>query len=76
LRKLLDAGLCPLINSDDPAYFGGYMNENWLATFAALKLDASHAVQLAKNSFEASFCDAAMKRKYSDRVGAVAADFY
>lgn len=76
LRKLLDAGLCPLINSDDPAYFVGYMNENWLATFAALHLDATHAVQLAKNSFEASFCDAAMKRKYSDRVGAVVADFY
>jgi adenine deaminase len=75
LRQLLDAGLCPLINSDDPAYFGGYMNENWLATFAALNLDASHAVQLAKNSFEASFCDAAMKRKYVDRVSEVVASF-
>jgi adenine deaminase len=75
LRKLLEAGLCPLINSDDPAYFGGYMNDNWLATFSALGLDASHAVQLAKNSFEASFCDAAMKRKYVDRVSAVIANF-
>jgi adenine deaminase len=75
LRKLLDAGLCAMINSDDPAYFGGYMNDNWLATFSALGLDASHAVQLAKNSFEASFCDAAMKRKYHDRVSAVVADF-
>jgi adenine deaminase len=75
LRKLLDAGLCAMINSDDPAYFGGYMNDNWLATFSALGLDASHAVQLAKNSFEASFCDAAMKRKYQDRVSAVVADF-
>ena len=76
LRQLLDAGLVPLINSDDPAYFGGYMNENWLATFSALKLDASHAEQLAKNSFEASFCDASLKRHYLDRVSAVVADFY
>jgi adenine deaminase len=76
LRKLLDAGLCAMINSDDPAYFGGYMNENWLATFAALNLDATHAVQLAKNSFEASFCDAEMKRKYMDRVSELVESFY
>jgi adenosine deaminase len=76
LRQLLDAGLCAMINSDDPAYFGGYMNENWLATFEALNLDATHAVQLAKNSFEASFCNAAMKRKYVDRVSAVVEAFY
>jgi adenine deaminase len=75
LRQLLDSGLCAMINSDDPAYFGGYMNDNWLATFSALNLDASHAMQLAKNSFEASFCDAAMKRKYLDRVSEVAASF-
>ncbi len=75
LRKLLDAGLCAMINSDDPAYFGGYMTGNWLATFSALNLDAGHAVQLANNSFEASFCDAAVKRKYMDRVSQVVADF-
>jgi adenine deaminase len=71
LRKLLDAGLCAMINSDDPAYFGGYMNENWLATFPALALDASHAVQLARNSFEASFCSADKKRQYTDRLAAL-----
>ncbi|MBS7808967.1 adenosine deaminase [Variovorax sp. PCZ-1] len=76
LRKPLDAGLCAMINSDDPAYFGGYMNDNWQATFTALGLDASHAVQLAKNSFEASFCDAAMKRKYADRVSSVVESFH
>ncbi len=76
LRHLLDAGLVPLINSDDPAYFGGYMNENWLATFSALQLNSSHAEQLAKNSFEASFCDAVTKRKYLDRLSGVLADFY
>jgi adenine deaminase len=76
LSKLLDSGLCAMINSDDPAYFGGYMNDNWLATFSALGLDASHAVQLAKNSFEASFCDAAIKRNYMDRVSTAVADFH
>jgi adenine deaminase len=75
LRQLLDSGLCAMINSDDPAYFGGYMNENWLATFAALNLDASHAVQLAKNSFEASFCDAVTKLRYLDKVEAACGEF-
>ena len=56
LPALLDAGLCATIHSDDPAYFGGYMNQNWVETFAALpRLNASHAYQLACNSFEASF---------------------
>ncbi len=75
LRQLLDAGLCAMINSDDPAYFGGYMNDNWQATFTALQLDSQYAVQLAKNSFEASFCDAACKRAYTDRMAQVLAEF-
>ena len=75
LRQLLDAGLCAMINSDDPAYFGGYMNDNWLGTFAALNLSAEHAVQLAKNSFEASFCSAEQKRSYIDRVAAMVDSF-
>jgi adenine deaminase len=68
IPQLLDAGLVATINSDDPAYFGGYMNENFLQTFAATGLDAPHAYQLAKNSFEASFVDASMKKKYIDRL--------
>ena len=75
LRQLLDAGLCAMINSDDPAYFGGYMNDNWLGTFAALNLSAEHAVQLAKNSFEASFCSPEQKRVYMDRVASIADSF-
>ncbi|HYG41917.1 MAG TPA: adenosine deaminase [Bordetella sp.] len=56
LAVLLDANLCVTVNSDDPAYFGGYLNQNFLETFRALpQLDARHAVQLARNSFEASF---------------------
>ncbi len=64
LKKLLDAGLCVTINSDDPAYFGGYMNANWDAIFSALDLSKSDAVQLAKNSFEAAFTDAATRAGY------------
>jgi adenosine deaminase len=52
LRRLLDAGLAVTVNSDDPAYFGGYVNANYLAAFEALPLDAGHARQLARNSFE------------------------
>ena len=55
LKQLLDAGLKVTINSDDPAYFGGYLLQNFVETFAALELDASHAYTLARNSLEASF---------------------
>ncbi len=55
LKSMLDMGLKVTINSDDPAYFGGYLNQNYLETFAALNLDASAAYTLARNSFEASF---------------------
>jgi len=68
LGELLEAGLVATINSDDPAYFGGYMNDNFVATFDALGLDRKDAQQLAKNSFSASFLDAATKKKYLDEV--------
>jgi adenosine deaminase len=55
LKQLLDAGCAVTLHSDDPAYFGGYMNTNWLATFNALDLSAADAHALARNSFEASF---------------------
>jgi adenine deaminase len=71
LRQLLNAGLCATINSDDPAYFGGYMNANFLSTFEALDLGAEYAYQLAKNSFEASFCSQAQKEKYTDKLIAI-----
>ena len=70
LRQLLDAGLCATVNSDDPAYFGGYVNENFLQTFAATGLDARHAYQLARNSFEGSFASDAQKKGYIDRLDA------
>jgi len=70
IRSLLDAGLVATINSDDPAYFGGYMNENWVQTFAATGLTAAHAWQLAANSFEASFIDAPARRAYMEQLQA------
>ncbi|HEX8786587.1 MAG TPA: adenosine deaminase [Telluria sp.] len=70
LRRLLDAGLCATVNSDDPAYFGGYVNDNYLAAFEALPLDAGHARQLARNSFEAAFVEPEQKRAWLAEVDA------
>jgi adenosine deaminase len=72
LADLLAAGLCATVNSDDPAYFGGYLNDNLIAAFAALpQLDATHAHRLAANSFEASFAADDAKRAWRGRLDAV-----
>lgn len=55
LKRMLDLGLNATINSDDPAYFGGYIGENIRQTQAALNLTDAHLKQLARNSFQASF---------------------
>ena len=55
LKDLLAAGLCATVNSDDPAYFGGYLGENFLQAQAALKLTAAELRTLARNAFRASF---------------------
>jgi adenosine deaminase len=68
LRRLLDAGLVATVNSDDPAYFGGYVNDNYLAAFEALPLDVTHARQLARNSFAAAFLEPEQKRAYLAEV--------
>lgn len=70
LRQLLDQGLVATINSDDPAYFGGYLNQNFVETFAALDLNVEHALTLACNSFEASFATGEQKREYLARLDA------
>ncbi|MBC7378942.1 MAG: adenosine deaminase, partial [Burkholderiaceae bacterium] len=75
IGALLDAGLVVTVNSDDPAYFGGYMNENFLQTFAATGLTAQQAYQLARNSFEASFISDEAKRDYVARLDACFAPF-
>jgi adenosine deaminase len=55
LKRLLDRGLCVTINSDDPAYFGGYIADNYRAVCDALPLTAADLVRLAENAVEASF---------------------
>ena len=71
LKQMLDAGIMATVNSDDPAYFGGYINENFTQTFAALGMTSSHAYQLARNSFDASFIDASLRSAYVQRLDAV-----
>jgi adenine deaminase len=63
LRRLLARGLCVTINSDDPAYFGGYLNENFLLAQLALGLTQEEIYQLARNSFEASFLAVSEQRR-------------
>ena len=68
LARLLRAGLCVTINSDDPAYFGGYINQNFTATADALQLSRDELAQLARNSFMASFATAEQKRSWIKSV--------
>ena len=72
LKKMLDAGLCATVNSDDPAYFGGYMNANFEQTVQALDLSREDVVQLARNSVEASFVSEQRRREMFDRIAACA----
>src|SRR5262245_6517847 len=70
LRRLLDMGLCVTVNSDDPAYFGGYVAENYRATAHALGLGRSDIARLAKNSISASFLGPAEKVAWHGRIDA------
>jgi adenine deaminase len=64
LARMLAHDLCATVNSDDPAYFGGYIGENFTASAAALGLEDEAIVQLARNSFSGSFLDDAAKSRY------------
>jgi adenosine deaminase len=68
LRKMLEKGLLVTVNSDDPAYFGGYINENYVAVQQALGLSDDALAELARNSFNASFLSEEEKRAYARRV--------
>jgi adenosine deaminase len=70
LKRMMEAGLTCTCNSDDPAYFGGYVGQNLRDTAAALNMSDEQVVELAKNSFEASFIDEAAKRRYAAEVDA------
>jgi adenosine deaminase len=69
LKALLARGVKVTINSDDPAYFGGYVADNYLAAQRALDLTEDEIRQLARNSFEASFLPAEEKRRYIAEIG-------
>jgi adenosine deaminase len=64
LKRLLDRGLCVTVNSDDPAYFGGYVLENYLAVQRGLGLSQDDLTMLARNSIEASFLTDCAKRRW------------
>ena len=72
LRAMLQAGLRATINSDDPAYFGGYLNDNYNAVTQALGLTRAELVTLAKNSFLGSFLSDADKAKHVAEIDAYA----
>jgi adenosine deaminase len=72
LKRLLDQGVCVTVNSDDPAYFGGYVLENFLAVQRGLALSKADLNALARNSFEASFLPEAAKRRWMQSVDAYA----
>jgi len=72
IRKMLDLGIKATVNSDDPAYFGGYMNENFDAITGALGLSKDDILTLARNGFEASFCSDDKKRKMLAKLEAYA----
>jgi adenosine deaminase len=68
LKRLLDRGLLVTVNSDDPAYFGGYVADNYEATAAALRLSRADVVTLARNSFIASFLPETEKRRHLEAI--------
>jgi adenosine deaminase len=75
LMQMLKLGLCVTVNSDDPAYFGGYIEENLRALHEALGMDSQDIYKLARNAFRASFLDPAEKKKYLDELDAFVSGF-
>jgi adenine deaminase len=72
LKRLLERGVCVTVNSDDPAYFGGYLLENFLALERGLGLTQAQLTSLARNSFEASFLEPPLKRRWLNAIDAYA----
>ena len=71
LKKLLERGVKVTINSDDPAYFGGYANQNYLETAEALDLTSDELKIIAKNSFEASFLPESIKANWISKINSL-----
>jgi adenosine deaminase len=72
LKRMLDLGLRATVNSDDPAYFGGYIMKNFAAAIEALELDAKNIRTLTKNSFAGSFLDDGRKRAHLAAIEKIA----
>ena len=68
LKKMMDLGLKPTVNSDDPAYFGGQVNQNYIEIQKALNLTKKDLYELARNSFEYSLLDSETKEKYLNEL--------
>jgi adenosine deaminase len=72
LQRMLESGLVATCNSDDPAYFGGYVGDNFDQTVEGLHLNDDEVLTLARNSFEASFIDEPTRKRYLDEIEAFA----
>jgi len=68
VKQLLEYGLNITINSDDPSYFKGYLNDNYINVFKSLKLDKNEIIKLAKNSINSSFISNELKNKYLSMI--------
>ena len=68
LKKLLNKGLIAMVNSDDPAYFGGYLNTNLIECQMALNLTKDEIIRLVINSFKSSFLSEVEKKKWIDQI--------
>ena len=75
LKKMLDKGILVTVNSDDPAYFGGYLNENYLAIVKALNLSVADIGTLAKNSLQASVMQADQKEWYLKKIDSIVSQY-
>ena len=74
VKRAMDAGLLVTVNSDDPSYFGGYLNDNYRAVHQALDLSEQDIITLAKNSFAASFITDGEKQRQLDAIDAMVQD--
>jgi adenosine deaminase len=74
-KQMLDLGLCVTVNSDDPAYFGGYIEDNFRALHAAHNLSFKDIYKIARNAFKASFLTPAEKQKHLDVLDGFVSDF-
>ena len=68
IKKMLEKGLRVMVNSDDPAYFGGYLNTNLIETSKALNLSLEDVRLLIQNSFKSSFLDEKTKNNWLNKI--------